>query len=123
MKPFLSVTEVAHICHDANRAICRVTGDDSQPLWEDAPEWQKESARKGVLAAIENPNITPEQLHEKWSEAKIADGWKFGPVKDADKKEHPCLVPYWELKTPQRYKDVLFRSIVNALTGAGELAV
>ena len=26
-----------------------------------------------------------------------ADGWKYGPVKDPEKKEHPCFVPYDDL--------------------------
>ena len=32
----------------ANRAYCQMIGDNSQSTWEDAPEWQKQSARKGV---------------------------------------------------------------------------
>jgi hypothetical protein len=53
--------------------------------------------------------------HEAWCDHKIADGWKYGPVKDAGKKEHPCLVPYDELPPEQKAKDYVFRAIVTSL--------
>jgi hypothetical protein len=112
----LSAEDIAHICHDANRALCRATGDDSQPLWEDAPEWQRTSAQQGVRAIIERPDLTPEQVHELWCDAKRTDGWVYGDVKDPEAKTHPCLVAYDQLPTEQRYKDVVFRAIVRSLT-------
>jgi hypothetical protein len=48
---------------------------------------------------------------------KLADGWKYGPVKYPEKKEHPCMVPFAELPKEQQLKDALFRHIVPALTG------
>jgi len=48
---------------------------------------------------------------------KEADGWKYGPVKDAEKKEHPCFRPYNLLPRDQKAKDYIFRAIVHALTG------
>lgn len=42
-------------------------------------------------------------VHEVWAAGRIADGWKYGPVRDDYKKEHPCLVPYDEL--PEHEKD------------------
>lgn len=34
------VEQIARMAHEANRAYCQALGDDSQPAWEDAPEWQ-----------------------------------------------------------------------------------
>jgi hypothetical protein len=51
-----------------------------------------------------------------WCRSKVADGWVFGPVKDADAKTHPCLVPYDALPREQQRKDALFVAVVNALT-------
>ncbi|MBE6553106.1 MAG: Ryanodine receptor Ryr [Ruminococcaceae bacterium] len=42
-------------------------------------------------------------VHEVWSEGRIADGWSFGAVRDDAAKKHPCLIPYEEL--PEREKD------------------
>lgn len=103
---------LAHIAHEANRAYCRLLGDDSQPAWDDAPDWQRESAIKGIEGAVRGN--TPEQSHESWTAEKIATGWTFGPVKDAEAKTHPCLVPYAELPPEQRVKDALYIEVVTA---------
>lgn len=42
-------------------------------------------------------------VHEVWSANRRADGWSYGPVRNDEKKLHPCMVPYDEL--PEREKD------------------
>ena len=108
---------IAKVCHEANRAYCESIGDNSQPKWEDAPEWQRSSAEKGVEFNIAHPDAPPSASHDSWLAEKEATGWKFGPVKDPDKKEHPCFVPYAELPVEQRRKDALFKAIVGELGG------
>lgn len=108
-----AVETVARMAHAVNRAYCRAIGDDSQPLWRDAPEWQKNSAINGVLAHL-GRDLSPEQSHESWMEQKRVEGWKLGPVKDPEKKEHPCFMPYAELPLEQRIKDHLFKAVVEA---------
>lgn len=108
-------TEIARVAHEINRAYCASLGDTSQPAWEDAPEWQKASALAGVDMHLTNPDASPEQSHESWLAQKTAEGWKYGPVKDAEKKEHPCFRPYAELPPEQKAKDYLFRGVVHAL--------
>ncbi len=44
-----------------------------------------------------------ENVHEVWAAARIAQGWTYGPVRDDDKKQTPCLVPYADL--PEVEKD------------------
>lgn len=110
----LSVEEVAALCHEANRAYCASIGDNSQPGWDDAPDWQKASARVGVIKHLENPAMTAEQSHESWLEEKRADGWSYGPEKDPDNKRHPCFVPYKELPEAQRIKDHIFKATIHA---------
>lgn len=108
-------TSIAHICHEANRAYCKTLGDASQPSWEDAPDWQKKSAINGVNFHLDNPGSSPSQSHENWLAEKTAAGWKYGPVKDPEKKEHPCCVPYDQLPVEQRRKDLLFIAVVEAM--------
>jgi hypothetical protein len=110
------VEGMARLCHEVNRGICEGLGDYSQKPWEIAADWQKQSSIRGVRFALANPNGTPEHQHLAWCEDKIAEGWKYGPVKDENLKEHPCLVPYGELPEGQRIKDHTFRAIVRALT-------
>lgn len=106
---------IARICHEVNRAYCQSIGDDSQVPWADAPQWQKESAVKGVQFHLANPDATPGNSHESWLEEKRANGWSYGEAKDAEKKTHPCFRPYAELPREQRSKDYIFRSIVHAM--------
>ena len=108
-------TEIARVAHEINRAYCASLGDDSQPSWGNAPDWQKASALAGVDMHLANPDATPENSHESWLAQKTAEGWKYGPVKDAEKKEHPCFLPYSELPPEQKAKDYLFRAVVHAM--------
>lgn len=107
------IEEVARLCHEVNRAWCQIQGDDSQVPWEEAPQWQRESALAGVVAQVNN-KLTPRQQHEAWCDAKHADGWVYGPDKDPQAKTHPCLVPYERLPPAQRAKDHLFVAVVRA---------
>lgn len=106
---------IAKVCHEANRAYCLTIGDDSQAPWEQAPQWQKDSAVSGVQFHLANPDAGPEASHNQWLAEKERTGWKYGPVKDAEKKEHPCFVSFGDLPVTQQKKDVLFRAIVHAL--------
>lgn len=110
-----AIDRIARVCHEVNRAYCTALGDDSQQSWELAPDWQKESARKGVEFIIDNPDTTPEQSHESWMAQKKADGWIYGTMKDPELKIHPCMVPYHELPQEQRAKDYIFGAIVRAM--------
>lgn len=107
------IEQIAQVCHEANRAYCQTLGDNSQPPWEDAPEWQKESARLGVNLHL-NGDFGPEASHTSWMKQKIEDGWVWGPIKDPVLKQHPCLVLFDRLPQEQQLKDVLFRAIVHA---------
>lgn len=104
---------IAMMCHAINAAYCQSMGDDSQPTWDDAPDWQRNSAIAGVEMHLANPDATPEQSHESWYKQKEAEGWKYGDVKDVEKKEHPCFLPYEELPDEQKAKDYLFRTTVH----------
>lgn len=110
----ITLDDVARVCHEANRAYCEAIGDFSQVSWEDAPEWQRESARNGVRYHQANPNSTPADSHMNWKAEKEAQGWQYGEVKDADAKTHPCIVPYEQLPVEQRAKDYIFLGIVRS---------
>lgn len=108
--------KLAKICHQANKAYCETLGDTSQPHWEDAPEWQKISARRGVKYRIDNPDATSADMHESWLKTMQENGWIYDETKNIEAKKHPCCVEYSELPEAQQRKDALFSAIVNALT-------
>lgn len=108
----MKTEQIARIAHEINRAYCGSLGDTSVPAWEDASEHQRASVLAGVNMHLGDPNVTPEQSHEAWLAMKTADGWTYGPEKNAEAKEHPCMVPYAELPPEQRAKDSLFKAVV-----------
>ena len=112
----LSIEEIAKVCHEANRGYCKALGDDSQLPWDEAPQWAKTSAINGVRFHLDNPNAGPSGSHENWLKEKEKEGWKYGEVKDPEKKEHPCYVPYDQLPKEQQAKDYIFTSIVKTLS-------
>ena len=119
INPVLEIA--AAVAHEANRVYCQSIGDNSQQPWDNAEDWQKESARAGVWAILNNPNITPRMQHEKWTAYKVEDRWVYGDVKDAVNKTHPCLVDYDQLPDNQKVKDALFGNVARGVLRAFKL--
>lgn len=111
----MTVEKIAQVAHEVNRAYCQSMGDDSQLPWEEAPQWQKDSAVLGVTFHVNNPKAGPNASHNSWMEQKIETGWVYGEVKDEVKKTHPCIMPFVQLPKEQKAKDYLFRQIVHSL--------
>ena len=109
----LVVEVIAVACHQQNRTSCQMIGDDSQPNWDQAAEWQRDSAVAGVKQALINAN--PAMSHESWLEHKRATGWVYGKEKDPEKKTHHCMVPYSDLPEEQKKKDGLYIDMVQQL--------
>ena len=66
---------------------------------------------------VDTTNVTlPEELkplaeemaknvHEIWSQTRIAQGWTYGPERNDAEKKHPCLVPYEDLPEEEKVYD------------------
>lgn len=111
------IEQVARICYEANRAYCATIGDNTQLPWDQAEEWQRISARNGARLHLDRlPGVapSPSASHDSWLAEKLANGWKYGPVKDPAKKEHPCCVPYDQLSMDDKLKDYIFAGICAA---------
>lgn len=52
-------------------------------------------------------------VHEVWAAGRIADGWRWGEVRDDEHLLHPCLVSYDEL--PEIEKDYDRRTALATL--------
>lgn len=109
---------IAQVAHEVNRAFCNVIGDTIAQLpWAETSDQLKNSVIAGVKFKSENPGATPEDQHNAWLSYKEAEGWKLGPEKDEQKKEHPNMKPYSELSSEQRAKDDLFHTVTSTLLG------
>lgn len=59
-------------------------------------------------------------VHTAWMRERLAAGWSFGPKRDDEKKEHPCLVPYDELSEEEKgYDYATAEAVVEKLTELG----
>jgi hypothetical protein len=108
----LLVENAAQTAYNVIKVYADHIGDRSFKPWVDTTEANRTSYIKGVEAIIEK-DLEPRELHKSWLKEKLDTGWKYGPVKDEEKKEHPAMVDYDELPTHQQMKDTIFRSVVK----------
>ena len=114
----MNILHAAKCAHEAIRECNESIMDFSVVPWDEAPQNIKDSAIDGVKYLIANPNATGKDMHDNWIKFKLADGWRYGPEKNAAAKTHPSLVPYDKINAHERMKDDIFISVVR-----GRLAV
>ena len=54
---------------------------------------------------LELMEVIAEHVHDIWSQARLAEGWKFGTKKDSTNKTTPLLVPYNQLPESEKEFD------------------
>lgn len=54
---------------------------------------------------LELTDLIARNVHDVWAAGRIAEGWKYGPIKDSEKLETPYLVPYEELSEEEKAYD------------------
>ena len=57
---------------------------------------------KGILKLTET---LAKNVHDTWAKERIAAGWSYGPKRDDEQKQHPCIVPYEELPESEKECD------------------
>ncbi len=56
---------------------------------------------------VELQEAIAENAHEVWAEARMKDGWTYGPERDDANKKHPDLIPYSSLPDSEKEYDRL----------------
>ena len=107
----------ARAAHEVIRAYCIRMGNFSHASWDATPPELKALAKQSVIGIITH-DFNNEQSHAAWVVAKKASGWTYGPVKNPETKEHPCLVAWAQLPFEEQVKDDLWISTVKAMMGA-----
>lgn len=54
-----------------------------------------------------------ENAHDVWAMDRMAQGWSYGPMRNDENKETPCMVPYSEL--PDNEKEIDRNMAMNTL--------
>ena len=44
-------------------------------------------------------------VHDVWAQQRMTEGWRYGPERNDERKEHPGLVPYIELPENEKEYD------------------
>lgn len=121
-RPLLeNLEQMARTIHQ-NYNLVQAERHPGQPLeypdWEGLPDTLKYSNIRQALAMFDKlracgyvtgapggcdevSGFTPEEIerlarteHDSWMDERTQDGWKYGPVKDVEKKLSPYLLPY-----------------------------
>ena len=115
-----TLDQLAEMAHEANRAYQRILQEPVSPPWPELSEEAKESTRIGVRMTVDlktgehrRPNMG--DLHNSWLATKLRAGWRYAPVRNDERKEHPNLLPYEALGPSQQVKDQLFTHVLFAL--------
>lgn len=112
------IEQAARTAHEAIRALQIAHNEEGIALpWNEVAKDIRYSCKIGVQRVMDNPDVTSEELHASWIETKLSQGYKYGPVRNDERKEHHCLVPYHELSAHDRSKDLIFRNVVKAVLG------
>lgn len=114
--PALTADEIDALSRESHRAISdfRVSiGEDALPPWAPSTAEEIGQKRSGIEAALSG--VTPEQQWREWSAMRREQGWKYGPVRDPVKKEHPSLVDDYSMLSPaERQKDEVYGEAIRA---------
>ena len=58
--------------------------------------------------------------HDVWGQQRMADGWRYGPSRNDERKEHPGLVPYEDLSESEKdYDRVVAEQVIKAILALG----
>jgi ryanodine receptor 2 len=69
---------------------------------------------------LELTELLARNAHEIWADKRTRDGWRYGPTRNDEKLEHPCLVPYEELpESEKEYDRAMVQQTVKAILALG----
>jgi ryanodine receptor 2 len=59
-------------------------------------------------------------IHDAWAAGRLKEGWTYGPSRDDDQREHPCLIPYEDLEENEKEIDrITVRETLKILMALG----
>jgi len=61
-----------------------------------------------------------ENVHDVWAKKRQEDGWTYGPTRNDDVKQHPCLVPFDALPESEKvYDRIMVEEVIRAAVALG----
>ena len=69
---------------------------------------------------VELREAIAENTQEVWASARMAEGWRYGPLRDDKRKEHPDLIPYSRLSEGEKeYNRILADNTIKIVKKFG----
>ena len=60
--------------------------------------------------------ILAQNTHDTWAVQRIKEGWGYGPARNDNLKQHPCLVAYENLpESEKEYDRILVEQVLKAI--------
>ena len=72
-------------------------------MYQPKPENTDDIVLSAEIRAL--AELLARNTHEVWAAGRIREGWTYGPVRNDEKRETPCLVPYEELPESEKEYD------------------
>jgi hypothetical protein len=76
--------------------------NDLSDYYPEPIDTSKVNLPEGIDEIIE---IIAKNTHDTWAKQRIKEGWKYGPVRDDARKQHPSLVEYSNLSESEKEYD------------------
>jgi len=124
----MNVELLAQILHSATSQIPRICS--SIPVtWQELTEENKLLSIAAVNKIVrilregaEIPKLEPVSeeetfacfLHHLWMKQALDCGWVYGENYSSENKTHPSIIPYSKLPSSERYKDIIWASLVTS---------
>jgi hypothetical protein len=83
--------------------------------WEQLPEQTRLDIEARVRLINSHKVNNPAQMHDRWRDAMVKDGWTAGLIKDAANKKHPAICAFDELPIMEQAKYNLFWAVTQTL--------
>lgn len=108
------LADLAGIAYDTIRSLVRRYNEEFRD-WDDLTDEEQEFFLQVVREYLEDPERTPEQMHEAWLDRRRLEGWQYAPEVDLAGKFHPDMVPFSKLHEREQDKTRLMVAVIRSL--------
>jgi len=123
-KELVTDDRLAKFIYEVKTAYMRMVGEEVQTTWDTVSEQAKTELNQEIHFVRNTLSAPPEQdkvyamhIHDKLFAARLAAGYRFGPIVNHEDREHPDMVTYGMLPEKQKLKLFLARVLVRLTAG------
>lgn len=115
----LSAQDISIIAYDAMRSYAALARNEEKPDWDNVSAEKQEVLEICAKRILEHPSsYSPERAHEDWMTQMLVRGWSWGERANEEKKQHPAMLPFRELKPVEQIHGHIFVAVCRNLRKA-----